>query len=32
MAMTEMIHDEFADWMPITAELYEEHGPHKLAP
>jgi len=30
--MTEMIHDEFVDWMPITAELYEEHGPHKLAP
>jgi len=30
--MTEMIHDEFVDWMPITAELYEQHGPHKLAP
>jgi thymidylate synthase (FAD) len=30
--MTEMIHDEFEDWMPVTAELYEEHGPHKLAP
>lgn len=30
--MTEMIHDEFVDWMPITAELYEEHGPHRLAP
>lgn len=30
--MTEMIHDEFVDWMPMTAHLYEEHGPHKLAP
>lgn len=30
--MTHKIHDEFVDWMPITAELYEEHGPHKLAP
>jgi thymidylate synthase (FAD) len=30
--MTEMIHDEFAAWMPMTAHLYEEHGPHKIAP
>lgn len=30
--MTQMVHDEFEDWMPMTAHLYEEHGPHKLAP
>lgn len=30
--MTEMVHDEFADWMPMTAHLYDQHGPHKLAP
>lgn len=30
--LTEQIHDEFVDWMPMTAHLYDEHGPHKLAP
>lgn len=30
--MTERIHDEFESWMPMTAHLYEEHGPHQLAP
>lgn len=30
--MTQMIHDEFSDWMPMTAQLYEEHGPHQLSP
>lgn len=30
--LTQQVHDEFESWMPMTAHLYEEHGPHKLAP
>lgn len=27
-----MVLDEFADWMPATYEMFEEHGPFRLAP
>jgi thymidylate synthase (FAD) len=30
--LTNAVHDEFAQWMPMTTHLYEEHGPHKIAP
>lgn len=30
--LTQLIHDEFVDWMPITASLYEKHGPHQITP
>lgn len=30
--LTEKVHREFEDWMPMTADLYERFGPHKLAP
>jgi thymidylate synthase (FAD) len=30
--LTQLIHDEFVEWMPMTTHLYEEHGPHKIAP
>lgn len=30
--MTSALSREFADWMPMTAHIYDEHGPHRLAP
>lgn len=30
--MTNALSDEFADWMPMTAHIYDQHGPHRLAP
>lgn len=30
--MTEMLREEFEEWMPMTAHIYDRRGPHKLAP
>lgn len=30
--LTELVHERFAEWMPMTAQLYEEHGPNPIAP
>lgn len=30
--LTEKVLDEFSEWMPITAQLWDEHGPIQLAP
>lgn len=30
--LSQKLFEEFKDWMPRTAELYEEHGPQPLAP
>jgi thymidylate synthase (FAD) len=30
--LTNQVHEEFENWMPMTAHLYDKHGPHKIAP
>lgn len=30
--MTESMREEFEEWMPMTAHIYDRRGPHKLAP
>lgn len=30
--LSKLVLDEFAEWMPITSYLWEQHGPYPLAP